>query len=397
LLNLIKPAIDGLNGWYVLPVNLSANASDSISGISLVQGRVDDGSGWVTLPLHLEDGFYPIEVRARDVAGNESTATDMIRIDTVSPVSDFSSHSDGAVVHREITLTGNLRDQLSGPDSEQISLDGGSTWQPATLGAAGGWSFLWDTSAVPNGPYTLLVRGSDAAGNLGDAARLTLLVDNQPPVVSLSDHWWIWENGALEVTPDYFPIATVKVTVSDPESRWPSVIINFDPGQIPGLISWDRHFGDGTIAPPGDYPVTVQACDIYGLCGSDTGIISIPSPSAATRTATPVLPSTVTATATTTVTPSASPTSTARPMIPTPLPVTPIPTNTPVPAQPAPSFPWWPLAGLLGLFLAISSASLADPRPAALGRFSESIRQGSAVAARGYSQDDNESSIGKDR
>jgi len=52
----------------------------------------------------------------------------------------------------------------------------------------------------------------------------------------------------------------------------------------------------------------------------------------------------------------------------------PSPEIPPEPAQPAHSIPFWQILGLLGLFLAIASASVVDPRPAALDRLRESIK-----------------------
>lgn len=374
-LELVLPPIDGLNGWYVSALDVSANANDAVSGISVVEGRVDDGSAWGALPLHLATGFYLVEVRARDVAGNETLSTAMVRVDDVPPTSQFTSPSDGAVVKGNVALQGSLLDSLSGPASGQISMDGGITWGPVTLASGGGWSFPWDTGSTPNGTYALLVRGTDTAGNLGQAAGLTLTVDSRPPSVSLTDHWWIWETGTLLVTPDTFALATVKMTVRDPENRWPPVETDFDPAGIPTSVSWDGRLADGTRASAGDYAVMVQACDVHGLCGSDAGTISIPLPRGVTRTATPswIPTATLTPTASVTVTPTVSPTPTYTVVVPTRVQATPVPTIPSSPKHLTNSMAWWPLVGLLALFWAVSSASLADPRPAALARLRHTI------------------------
>ncbi len=227
------------------------------------------------------------------------------------------------------------------------------------------WSFTWQSNEVPNGQYTLQMRGIDQAGNVGAPASITLVVDNRPPSVSITERWWIWESGQLRVSPNYFPIASVSVTISDPQNRWPAVVLDFDPDKVPGSISWDRNFADGTLAPSGEYRVVARACDIYDLCDSDTGIIAIPF----------VATSTVTVTPTATGTPQSTPTVTPRPATPTLLLVMPSQEISPVPTKPAVSLPFWQLLGLLGLFLVISSASVIDARPAALDRLKASIDQ----------------------
>ncbi len=207
------------------------------------------------------------------------------------------------------------------------------------------------------------MRGIDVAGNTGDSTSITLIVNNGPPVVSITDRWWIWETGQLRVSPNHFPIASVKVTIRDPQNRCPAVVINLKPGKTSFPISWNRRFADRTLAPSGEYLVSAVACDVNGLCGRDTGTIVIPmvAASTATMTATPR--------ATTTFTP--SPTSTALQIssAPTSVLLTPIPEEIPEPIQS--SYPLWPIIGLLGLFVAIASASVVDPRPKALERLGE--------------------------
>jgi len=365
ILNIVLPPLDGNNGWYRSDAAVFANASDAISGLYSITVSMDEGATWTSHPIHLADGVFPVAVRARDVAGNETMATDVIYVDTVPPVSQFTSHSNGEVVEGSVLLAGKLEDETSGPAAGELSLDGGTTWRPVSMGASGTWSFAWDTHDVLNGQFTLQMRGRDQAGNHGDAASITLVVDNGPPNVSITHRWWIWESGQLHVSPNYFPIASVRVTISDPQNRWPSVVMDFDPDRVPGSISWDRHFADGTLAPSGEYRVVAVACDIYDLCGTDTGIIAIPS----------VATSTVTQTATASGTRQPTPTATQRLATPTPVLIMPSPEIPPEPAKPAVSLPFWQLFGLLGLFLVISSASVIDARPAALDRLKASIDQ----------------------
>ncbi len=369
LLDLIVPPADGRNGWHITPVDVNADASDDISGLYSVQGRIGEGGTWISLPLHLTDGVRPVAARARDVAGNETVVTEVVYVDTVPPVSTFTSPSEGSLVHGKATLGGKSEDETSGPASGELSLDGGATWQPVTMKRDGTWSLVWDSSGIPNGPRTVLMRTTDEAGNLGDAAQISVLVDNFPPSVSLTSRWWIWESGKLHVSPNYFPIASVRMTISDPGDRWPAAVFHFDPDKIPESVTWNRHFADETLAPPGDYHVTVRACDIYGLCGSASGIIAIPM--GATATVNPTL----TPTATFTATPEATATATANLARPTSAEITPISDTTPVPVQPTHPIPLWQLLGLLGLMLAVSSASVIDPRPAALDRLGEIIHQ----------------------
>jgi hypothetical protein len=189
-----------------------------------------------------------------------------------------------------------------------------------------------------------------------------------PPAVSLTEHWWIWESGTLHVTPKTYPIASVKLTISDPQNRWPAVSREVDPRKESELVIWDRHFADGTLAPSGEYAVQVRVCDDHNLCGSAVGRISIPDGVWPTKTPT------LTPTTTSTKIPSATPTRTQIPASPTPVLIVPSPTpSTPAP-YPSP-WPLWPMLGLVGLMIVIASASVVDPRPLALRRLGEVMEQ----------------------
>jgi hypothetical protein len=157
------------------------------------------------------------------------------------------------------------------------------------------------------------------------------------------------------------------VTISDLQNRWTAVVFNFEPDKDTDRISWDRRFADGTLAPSGEYRVVAVACDIHDLCGSDTGIIAIPFAAMSTVTQTP------SPTATRTMTPQVTFTVTPTQVTPTQVLVAPTPGISPKPNQPTRSIPFWQLLGLLGLFLVIASASVIDPRPAAIARLRENI------------------------
>jgi len=359
------PFVDGRNGWYVSEVDLSATATDAISGLSILNGSLDGGTTWISFPVHLTDGEHLALIHARDIAGNEVTVSRRIRVDTVSPVVQITSHTNSDVVQGDVQLSGSLEDTTSGPEEGEISFDGGFTWQPVLLKASD-WSFIWQSGEVPNGEYIVQVRGTDRAGNGSDISSISLTVDNAPPAVSITERWWVWETGTLKVFSNHFPIATIQVTIRDPQNRWKEVVLDFDPGMNSYNVEWNRRFGDGTLAPEGEYPVLAVACDVNGLCGQDSGRIVIPEVATATATLTP------SPTETSTLTPSITPVATQ--ILPTPTLVlkTPIPEEIPVPARS--TLPLWQIIGLLGLFMVIALASVVDPRPKALGRLGETFK-----------------------
>jgi hypothetical protein len=364
-INWVLPLVDGRNGWYVSQVEVSATASDGISGLYSLEGSPDGGGTWSNFPFQLSDGTHEIQAHARDAAGNEAGQTRSVKVDTVPPVSEITSHSNGDMVQGEVLLGGNVNDLISGVERVEVSLDDGTTWQRGTVGSGNAWTFPWNAAEIPNGEYTLQVRAVDQAGNVGDVDTVTLMVSNGPPFVSITERWWIWEKGELEVQATHFPLASVSVTIGDPQDRWKELVLEFDPDRVPKTVSWDRRFGDGTLAPPGEYLVEAEVCDVHGLCASDTGVIMIPMPATATTTPT------VTSTSTPTRTPRPTFTATATPTVEPMVVLTTVSTPIPIASHQA---PFWQVLGLLGLFLVISSVSVIDPRPKALDRLRETIR-----------------------
>jgi len=372
-LAVLLPPVDGRIGWYVSEVDLSATATDAISGLSILNGSLDGGTTWISFPVQFTDGEHLALIYARDVAGNEVTVSRSIRVDTVSPVAQITSHTNGEIVQGDVQLSGNLEDLTSGPEGGEISIDGGVTWQPVLL-EAGNWSFVWRSGEVPNGEYTIQVRGMDRVLSIGDVVSIALTVDNAPPAVSITERWWIWENGTLKVSPNHFPIASIQVTIRDPQKRWKELVLDFDPGKNSYIVKWGRRFGDGTLAPPWEYSVLAEACDVNGLCGQDAGRIVIPEMATSTATLNP------SPTATNTLMPSITPGATQIPPTPTLALNTPLSEEQPKPALS--TLPLWQIIGLLGLFMVIASASVVDPRPKALERLGETFKMMSQTKKR---------------
>jgi hypothetical protein len=274
-LNAVMPDLDGKNGWYVSRLDFAAKATDLTSGLLSISASLDGGSTWSALPVHLEDGVHSVMLRAIDLAGNETLIIQDVLVDTRDPTSRFVSPFNRQLAQGDITITGNSVDDPSGIASTELSLDNGMTWQSVQFVSDDAWSFLWRTRDVPNGEYKLLVRGVDVAGNIGSTSSVTLVVDNDAPYISLTNHWWIWESGRLLINTDYFPLKHGMIVIADAHGRWPSVRIPFGEN-YPSTIKWDRRFANGILAPSGNYRVTVSACNIHDLCSEKSASIKIP-------------------------------------------------------------------------------------------------------------------------
>jgi hypothetical protein len=262
----------GNEGWYLSETTLTAETEDILSGIASVQHRINGGAWQDGDSVTVQEGVHVIDFRVFDVAGNEQTASQEAYVDTTPPAYTFDTGLDGSILADIVHLTGTVSDQTSTVQSVEFSSDG-VTWQPVSFGA-GTWSFDWDSSAFDNGERILYLRAKDVAGNLGQLIQASVILDNIPPYVKLADTWNIWEGGELAVYDNIIPLESIRIVVHDPMLRFADQVIQ-DKLPAPKTVTWDRVIGPAS-APPGSYTITVEVCDIYGLCAKDTGTVVIP-------------------------------------------------------------------------------------------------------------------------
>jgi hypothetical protein len=362
----------GLSGWYTSSVEFNSSASDATSGLASLLYSLDGGA-WQMGPLTLTDGRHTVQVQSTDHAGNISTAVQQVTVDSTPPQSGFTSPAEGSVAFAhgaEFVMSGQSLDGTSGLSEAQISLDGGSTWQPITLDTDGSWSYTWDTTRVPNGSHVVLVEAGDLAGNLEHTARITVIVANLGPSVSITESFWVSQPAEVGFSAGILPITGARLVVSDGGEH--SRTFNYPAGSLPSSFKWDGVWEDGTRARPGSYQVEISAWDMFGNDGHATGTVRVPYP--VTQTPTP----TSTPTSTLTPSPTGTPTRTASPT-PLPPPATPGPQAPAAPVVSAPPEPssrkvmLWPIIGLVALLAALASASLSDPRPRALRRLAKTL------------------------
>lgn len=139
------------------------------------------------------------------------------------------------------------------------------------------YSFAWDTTAVANGPHTLLAKAYDAAGNVGEAAPVSVTVQNPVP----------------DTTPPTLAItspaagATVSGSVSVTASAQDDVGVAKLEFFVDGLLN-----GTDTAAPyafvwntagasPGAHTLSLVATDTSGNVASATRSVNIQAPNRA--------------------------------------------------------------------------------------------------------------------
>jgi hypothetical protein len=254
MLDTVYSGTRGHSGWYISPVDVRVSASDGVSGIYSTGMRVDGGA-WVSAAT-LTDGEHYIEARAEDNAGNVSTGTGYVKVDTLAPATAWSIDS-GSWVRGKVTLKGVSSDAGSGIASVYLSFDG-EEWK--RIGGDAEWTYEWDTTQFPDGSYEILARADDAAGNEEHTASLTLKVDNTAPVVDMTKEWTAPAAGEAGGSDALSGIGRARVTIS----RAGMVPWTRDYPYVPASIDWDNTDGTGGNAGYGDFDVALEVWDVAG-------------------------------------------------------------------------------------------------------------------------------------
>ncbi|MBI9102284.1 MAG: hypothetical protein JEY99_07715 [Spirochaetales bacterium] len=177
-------------------LNLLGSAGDD-DGVDFIEVQLEDGvftripgkEYWsYDIPTDdLTDGKYKLTVRSTDingVTGNEEVTE--FFIDRNIPEIEITSHINGDLVSKNITIEGTIEDS-NGVDSLLFSVDGGNLFKPAKLSGeykdgSGDFSFVINTRELTDGPGIIWFKGVDTLGSSGRAA-LLLYIDNGAPVL----------------------------------------------------------------------------------------------------------------------------------------------------------------------------------------------------------------------
>jgi len=156
---------DGNQGWYTVPVAVTANVTDTGSGVAAVEISAD-GTTWqpytATLSFTNDTPETTIFARASDGAGHVSEpVSTTLKIDLSAPDSDSSDDCEAGVCN------GGVWERTSGLAGMEIQVDGGSWTSASILGEA--LPTLWAYAAlldVGSGYHIVYGRAADGAGHV---------------------------------------------------------------------------------------------------------------------------------------------------------------------------------------------------------------------------------------
>ncbi len=379
------PSPDGQNGWYRSSVSVSAYGSDSNSGVASQEVSLDNAS-WSPSMTISTSGTYTLYGRVTDVAGNASTTSTTIRIDTTPPSVTVTIPPPGSTgwYTSQLTFSASGSDTESGIAAIEYSVDGGG----------------WQSSApiLSDGTHAVDVCVTDLAGNVSTSAS-TINIDTNPPSSAFSSppegsttvaHGTITLSGSTSDTTSGPSTASISLNGG---STWLSLSIG---GGGAWSYTWDTtHVSDGT------YTVLVCAGDIAGNQEHTAQVTIVventPEPTPTSQWFSFLLPKTPTPTPTSTETQVAAVVSvpgqvqqqavpTAEP---TAVPEAPDAVGKPVerPIIPVIQKILWPAFAFIGLLAVLASASLSDRRPRELRLLARSLESTKAIQTT-YSSDD---------
>ncbi len=123
-----------------------------------------------TVNLLADMGVQPSTLQSNLVAATAST-------DTVGPSVTVSSPAAGATVPAlsQVTISGTATDSAGQVARVEVSVDGGTTWQPAT--GTTSWTYAWTPTQM--GSATVQVRAVDDSVNTGPVTSVALTVGPQ--------------------------------------------------------------------------------------------------------------------------------------------------------------------------------------------------------------------------
>jgi hypothetical protein len=176
-------------------INVTASASDNVGvvGVQFLLDGANLGAEDTSAPYSVawntttaSSGNHVLSARARDAAGNVGTAQNVSvtvppPADTVSPGVSVTAPAANSTVSGSVSVTATASDNV-GVAGVQFLLDGNN------LGAediSSPYSVTWDTTAASNGSHVLSARARDTSGNIGNAANVTVNVNNIPPGAGL--------------------------------------------------------------------------------------------------------------------------------------------------------------------------------------------------------------------
>jgi hypothetical protein len=234
---------------------------------------------WAASAFALPDGTYTAQVAQADEAGNESEASTAFTIDTTAPAPSIQQLSS-PTGNPTPTVAGAAGTANGDGSTVAVTLHSGAAGGNIVAGptnvsvTAGNWKYT--APHLADGSYTVQVTQSDQAGNVGEAAPMSFVVNAAVPAVTI----------APLATPSNHNSPKLEGSAGTLHEDHPEVSVTLDRGVEPVLSKVVKVEGGGTWALPlselsdGEYTATATQEDEAGVTGraSRTFVIDTVAP-----------------------------------------------------------------------------------------------------------------------
>lgn len=177
-------------------LKLSANATDNLTGVASVTFQIDNQApisaaatqlnGWGAAngvsTSGMNDGAHTLTATLVDGVGNSSVITETFIVDNTPPVGVITGPAANSYLRNTITIGATATDATSGVASIVLAVNG------TNIGAAcvsSPCSVSFDTTTLPDGPFTISETVTDNAGNVS-VTQLTATADNHQPALFIT-------------------------------------------------------------------------------------------------------------------------------------------------------------------------------------------------------------------
>jgi hypothetical protein len=258
----------GLNGWYISEAETSAFASDNGSGLFSLEVGLDDESWKIyDAPIILSDGIHTVSFRATDNAGNVTTLSQEIKVDTITPSLSLSVNGTKGLNgwYKSITNAATTAsDSGSGIAGIEGSSDGG-TWTPVS------------SLSFSDGLHTWQFRARDNAGNLTESPVQNIRIDTIPPFIGMTEELSLGETLYYELTDEGSGLSAYRSVIEDDAEKYKKVswVDTLSGNMVQGDILWDGKFKDGTEAGMGEYFITLKISDAAGNEALKSAVVKV--------------------------------------------------------------------------------------------------------------------------
>jgi Ice-binding-like/Bacterial Ig-like domain/Collagen triple helix repeat (20 copies) len=171
---------------------------------------VQSSGTWNVTPAHMGEGARPVTAAVTDPAGNTSTATEQLTVDTIAPAVSITGGATALTDSAAPTIAGTT----DAPSGAIVTVTVADQTLTCPVQSDGTWSVT--PTHLADGPHQVLMTVSDAADNQASVAQ-TLTVNTVAPVVTIT-------GGAAATTTNFNPTvsgsadatpgSTVTVTVA---------------------------------------------------------------------------------------------------------------------------------------------------------------------------------------